>query len=70
MFKILSECTATMRKSLEGLDYYLAEGVRAFKVSCTYICSVLNIFFYRQKRGIRVVGFFCCGSLLKPTGDN
>ncbi|XP_071126479.1 uncharacterized protein [Mytilus edulis] len=31
MFKILSECTATMRKSLEGLDYYLAEGVRAFK---------------------------------------
>ncbi|CAC5394924.1 unnamed protein product [Mytilus coruscus] len=31
MFKILSECTATMRKSLEGLDYYLAEGVRAFR---------------------------------------
>ncbi|CAC5388664.1 unnamed protein product [Mytilus coruscus] len=31
MFKILSECTAAMRKSLEGLDYYLAEGVRAFR---------------------------------------
>ncbi|VDI06190.1 Hypothetical predicted protein [Mytilus galloprovincialis] len=28
---ILSECTATLRKSLEGLYYYLAEGVRAFK---------------------------------------
>ncbi|CAC5407841.1 unnamed protein product [Mytilus coruscus] len=31
MFKILSECIATMRKSLKGLDYYLTEGVRAFR---------------------------------------
>ncbi|XP_063427080.1 uncharacterized protein LOC134710627 [Mytilus trossulus] len=31
MFKILSECAATVRKSLEGLDYYIAEGVRAFQ---------------------------------------
>ncbi|CAC5368627.1 unnamed protein product [Mytilus coruscus] len=31
MFKILSECTATMKKSLEGLNYYLAEGIRAFR---------------------------------------
>ncbi|XP_052075888.1 uncharacterized protein LOC127713978 [Mytilus californianus] len=31
MFKILSECAATVRKSLEGLDYYITEGVRAFQ---------------------------------------
>ena len=31
MFRILSECSATIRKSLEGLDYYVAEGVRAFQ---------------------------------------
>ncbi|CAC5397469.1 unnamed protein product [Mytilus coruscus] len=31
MFKILSECAAAVRKSLEGLDYYIAEGVRAFQ---------------------------------------
>ena len=30
MFKILSECSATVRKSLEGLDYFVAEGGRAF----------------------------------------
>ena len=30
MFRILQSCTATIRKSLEGLDYYLAEGGRSF----------------------------------------
>lgn len=30
IFKILQNCTATIRKSLEGLDYYLAEGWRSF----------------------------------------
>lgn len=30
MFKILQNCTATIRKSLEGLDYYLAEGGGSF----------------------------------------
>ncbi|VDI31910.1 Hypothetical predicted protein [Mytilus galloprovincialis] len=29
MYKILSECSATVRKSLEGLDYFVAEGGRA-----------------------------------------
>lgn len=31
MFRILQNCTATIRKSLEGLDYYLAEGGRSFE---------------------------------------
>ncbi|VDI38562.1 Hypothetical predicted protein [Mytilus galloprovincialis] len=31
MFKILSECSATVRKSLEGLDYFVAEGSRGFQ---------------------------------------
>ena len=31
MFKILHECAASVRKSLEGLDYYVSEGVRAFQ---------------------------------------
>ena len=30
MYKFLHDCSATVRKSLEGLDYYLAEGRRAF----------------------------------------
>ena len=30
MFRILSECSASVRKSLQGLDYFAAEGSRAF----------------------------------------
>ena len=30
MYNILHECSATVRKSLEGLDYFVAEGGRAF----------------------------------------
>ncbi|XP_063438338.1 uncharacterized protein LOC134719265 [Mytilus trossulus] len=30
MFKILAQCGAKVRKSLEGLDYFVAEGGRAF----------------------------------------
>ena len=30
MLRILSECSASVRKSLQGLDYYAAEGTRAF----------------------------------------
>ena len=28
MLRILSECSASVRKSLQGLDYYAAEGTR------------------------------------------
>ena len=30
MLRVLSECSATVRKSLQGLDYYAAEGAQAF----------------------------------------
>lgn len=30
MYKILSECTASIRQSFEGVDYFVAEGGRAF----------------------------------------
>ena len=30
MLRILSECSASVRKSLQGLDYLVAEGSRAF----------------------------------------
>ena len=30
MLRILSACTATVRKSLHGLDYIAAEGAKAF----------------------------------------
>ena len=30
MRRILSECSAFVRKSLQGLDYFAAEGARAF----------------------------------------
>ena len=31
MLRILSECSRSVRKSLQGLDYYTAEGTRAFE---------------------------------------
>ena len=31
MFRILDEYAASVRKSVEGLDYYVAEGGRAFQ---------------------------------------
>ena len=30
MTRILSECSASVRKSFQGLDYFAAEGARAF----------------------------------------
>lgn len=30
MYKILDECAASFRKSVEGIDYFIAEGGRAF----------------------------------------
>jgi hypothetical protein len=33
MFKILAECSATVRKAFEGIDYYVAEDGRTFQVS-------------------------------------
>ena len=30
MLRILADCSATIRKSLQGLDYYAAEGAKAF----------------------------------------
>lgn len=31
MYKILSECSAAVRKSVEGVDYYVAEASEAFR---------------------------------------
>jgi len=31
MLQILAECKASVRKSLQGLDYFAAEGARAFE---------------------------------------
>ena len=31
MYRILSDCSASVRQSVEGLDYYVAEGGQAFK---------------------------------------
>ena len=30
MLRVLNECKASTRKSLQGLDYFAAEGARAF----------------------------------------
>ena len=42
MFKILNDCSALVRKSIEGLDYYVAEGGRAF-LDVEEIVDQLNI---------------------------
>ena len=31
MLRVLSECAATVRKSLQGLDYFAANGSKAFE---------------------------------------
>lgn len=31
MYKILNDCAASVRKCVEGLDYYIAEGGKAFQ---------------------------------------
>ena len=40
MLRILSECSASVRKSLQGLDYIAAEGTRAFDVLSELISQV------------------------------
>ena len=42
MFKILIDSSALVRKSIEGLDYYMAEGGRAFS-DVEEIVDQLNI---------------------------
>ena len=37
MLRILSECSASVRKSLQGLDYFAADGTRAFEDLLTLV---------------------------------
>ena len=40
MLRILSECSASVRKSLQGMDYFAAEGTRVFDVTSNLISDV------------------------------
>ena len=40
MLRILSECSASVRKSLQGMDYFAAEGTRVFDVISNLISDV------------------------------
>lgn len=40
MLCILSECSASVRKSLQGMDYFAAEGTRVFDVISNLISDV------------------------------
>ena len=42
MTRILSECSASVRKSLQGLDYFAAEGARAFDDLSTVLDQALE----------------------------
>lgn len=42
MTRILSECSASVRKSLQGLDYFAAEGARAFDDLSTVLKEALE----------------------------
>ena len=48
MLRILSECSATVRKSLQGLDYFAAEGGRAFDELIELLESTLPHGAYRS----------------------
>ena len=49
MFKILKTCSATIRRSLQGLDYFLAEGGRSFD-DLIEIVSALSVDSEETKR--------------------
>lgn len=40
MLRILSECSASVRKSPQGMDYFAAEGTRVFDVISNLISDV------------------------------
>lgn len=40
MLRVLAECSASVRKSLQGLDYFAAEGARAFDDIAVMICEI------------------------------
>ena len=42
MTRILSECSASVRKSLQGLDYFAAEGARGFDDLSSVLEQVLE----------------------------
>ncbi|XP_071150590.1 uncharacterized protein [Mytilus edulis] len=43
MFKILTECTANVRKAFEGIDYFIAEGGRAFQDICNVVQELCQV---------------------------
>ena len=48
MLRILSQCSASVRKSLQGLDYFAAEGAKAFDDLCAILESALALEFPRK----------------------
>ena len=43
MLRILAECKASVRKSLQGLDYFAAEGARAFEDLDSLVCQLSEL---------------------------
>lgn len=43
MLRVLSECRASVRKSLQGLDYYAADGAQAFDTLLTLISQLSEL---------------------------
>ena len=43
MLRILSECAATVRKSLQGLDYFAADGSKAFEDLAKLLKSMIAV---------------------------
>ena len=43
MLRILAECKASVRKSLQGFDYFAAEGARTFEDLESLVCQLSEL---------------------------
>ena len=63
MLRILTECSASVRKSLEGLDYFAAEGARAFDDLASIVEDISSLRADGREWARRIKGSLKAGKL-------
>ena len=63
MLRILTECSASVRKSLEGLDYFAAEGARAFDDLASIVEDISSLRAYGREWARRIKDSLKAGKL-------
>lgn len=49
MYKILTDCSASVRQSMQGIDYYVSEGTKAFS-DLTEVVEDIDLTLDEKKR--------------------